>query len=296
MAKISKRLLNKHNEAVNMLKKEKLNFNERQFVFDNYHEGAGKMNNLISAHFTPYQIAKSMTFNIAYTDCFIDLCAGIGILSYALLRQEEMSFNKKLFGICIERSTEYYEAGKKLLPEFHWINGDCFDPKVIEQVRDLMKDKKFSVISNPPYGKQVKSNTEDLLRYTGSNFELKAIEWGAMIGAFDGAFLIPQNAANFRLSGREAKYKPVYDENYKTKEYLKFVAQTGLEMKANNGFSTDLIEGEEFGPTWKDVTITTEIACVDYDEYNYTPINQLTKKEKTSEPLEKEAIQTSLFN
>lgn len=270
MAKISKRLLNKHNEAIELLKLEKLDYNQREFVFDHFHEGAGNMNNLISAHFTPYEIAKSMTFCITYNECFVDLCAGIGMLSYVLLRQNEMGFERgvKPFGICIEKSTEYYEVGKKLLPDFHWINGDCFDPVIIAEVKALMKDRQFSIISNPPYGKQVKTQTKDLLKYVGANFEYKAIEWGAIVGAYDGAFLLPQNVCPFRMTG--SRKEGVYSESYKTTEYNKFVDNTGLKISSNMGFSTDLIDEDLAG--WKDVSIITEIAIIEYDELNYKPI------------------------
>ena len=270
MAKISKPVLGKHNEAVALLKKDKLNFYDRQFIFDFYHEGAGKMNNLISAHFTPYSIAKSMTFNITYEDCFVDLCAGIGILSYVLKRQEEMSFNKPLYGICIEKCTEYYEVGKKLLPEFHWINGDCFDPEVIAEVKELMKGRNFSIISNPPYGKQVKTNTKDLLKYSGSTFEYKAMEWGAIVGAYDGAFLVPQQSAPFRISGIRRHGEQVQEEHHKTTDYLKFLKQTGIEIFTNNGFDTTIID-EDCGGDWKDVNVVTEIAVLQYSEYDYSP-------------------------
>lgn len=266
MAKISKRVLAKHNQAVEILKKDTLSFNDREFVFKHYHEGAGKMNNLISAHFTPYAIAHSMTFNIAY-DNFVDLCAGIGILSYAMLRQNELTFkNKKSIGICVENCTEYYEVGKKLLPEFHWINGDIFDPKVIAEIKSIMNNNNFSIISNPPYGSQVKTNSKDLLKYTGSTFEYKAIELGAILGAFDGAFLIPQGSCPFRYTGR--KTGMVYEEKYKTDDYKKFQKQTDLELIMNTGFSTDILPDED---GWKDVSTVTEIACVDYYELDYKP-------------------------
>lgn len=263
MAKISKRILAKHNEAVELLKKEELNFNDREFIFYNYHEGAGKMNNLISAHFTPYSIARSIMHNVAYPNCFVDLCAGIGILSYALKRQNEWD-NAPIFGICIENCTEYYEVGKKLLPEFHWINGDCFDPKVMQEVRDLLNDRKFSIVSNPPYGKQIKTNTKDLLKYSGGNFEYKAVEWGAIMGAYDGAYLIPQSACPFKYSFNQG-----YEEQECT-EYDKFNKQTGLELKMNTGYSTEIPEDDE-GGDWKDVKIITEVVDIDYYDLDYRP-------------------------
>lgn len=265
MAKISKRLLKKHNEAIELLKKDDLNFLDREFVFYNYHEGAQNMNNLISAHFTPYSIARSMSQNITYPNCFVDLCAGIGILSYALKRANEWD-NKPIFGICVEKSQEYYRIGKKLLPDFHWINGDCFDPKIIKEVKKLMKDKSFSIISNPPYGTQVKTDTKNLLKYTGKNFDFKAVELGAILGAYDGAYLIPQTSCPFKYSFNQGY------EKQESKEHDKFKKQTGLEISMNCGFGTEIPQGDE-GGDWKDVKIITEIATIEYEEYNYKPLN-----------------------
>lgn len=281
MAKISKRLLGYHNQAVKLLQKKELNFNDREFVFENFHEGAGRMNNLVSAHFTPPSIAHSMAHNIRFNN-FVDLCAGIGTLAYKLVRQHEMSATHNtppIFGICVENCTEFYEVGKKLLPQLHWINGNIFDREVIQEIKELMKGKRFSIISNPPYGSQVKTDTKQLLKYQGSNFEYKAIELGAILGAFDGAFLLPQQSCNFRMSG--SSNKSVYDKEYITSEYEKFVKQTGLEMEANTGFSTDILEGEK---TWKDVSIITEIAVIEYSEFDYTP--KLNAIFETAKPFE----------
>ena len=269
MAKISKRLISKHNKSLVLLEKEELDYYDREFIFDNYHEGVAKSNNMISAHFTPHQIALSMQQSFRNGDYFIDLCAGIGRLAYTLLRNHEMAYllgDNKLLGICVENDQEYYKVGKKLLPQFHWICGDIFDPSVIEEIKNIVKTKQFSIISNPPYGKMVKSDTKELLKYSGNLFEYKAIELGAVLGASSGTFLLPQSSCPFRLSGSR---KDVYNKSYKTSEYLKFVEQSGLEIEANSGFDTSIIEPED---GWKDVSIITEIAIVEYDELNYNPI------------------------
>ena len=278
MAKISKRVLNKHNEAVTLLEKDNLMSYERDFVYENYHEGAGKMNNLISAHFTPRSIAHSMTHNIRQEN-WVDIGAGIGMLSMMILRQNELSFNTKGFlGICVENCTEYYEIGKKLLPECVWINGSIFDQEVIDEIKLIMDGDEFSIISNPPYGKQVKGSHRDM-HYTGAIFEYKAMEMGAILGAYDGCFLIPQQSAPFRLTGNQE----TYNEKYKTKDYKKFVEQTGLEISANAGFSTEICLEDD--PGWKDVSPTVEIAIVEYAELEYKPktiAERIHEKAKTA--------------
>ena len=263
MAKISKRVLDRHIEALELLKKDELHFYDIQKVYDNYHEGAGKMNNLISAHFTPYSIAHSIAHNVRRYN-FVDLCAGVGILSYALLRMDQMSGldEHKTFGVCVENCTEYYQVGKKLLPQYHWINGDVFDDRVIDEIKEVMCGRDFSIVSNPPYGNQVKSSNEKLL-YQKGYFEYRAMELGALLGASDGTFLIPQNSAPFRITGTSGR---VYDDSYLTAEYKKFNSLTGLEISANNGFTTAINEDQK---GWKDVSVVTEIAIVDYEESEY---------------------------
>lgn len=285
MAKISKRRLALHNEAMERLQKDVLTWDDKEFIFENFHEGAGRMNNLISAHFTPQPIAQSMTFMVG-RESFIDLCAGIGMLAYRLFRQWQFSNNAPDAvppkAVCVELDREYYEIGKKLVPQFKWINGDIFDPEVIQEIREYMGETKFSVISNPPYGKQVKTDTKELLHYTGSSFEYKAIELGALLGAQDGTFLIPQQSAPFRMTGDG--HKSVESDEYKTRDYLKFEKQTGIEIRPNNGFTTEINEDWK---GWKDVSVVTEIAVIEYYECEYKP-----KQQPKEEP---QSQQTTLF-
>jgi hypothetical protein len=186
---------------------------------------------------------------------FVDLCAGIGILSWCQERVMEFE-DKEFVGICVENCLEYCKIGKKLMPQLHWINGDIFNPKVIARIKEIMGDRSFSVISNPPYGKQVKTNT-DILQYKGSDFEYKAIELGFQLGASEGVFLIPQGSCNFKMSGQRHT-----NLNVSCSKYEKFEKETNLKMSPNIGFTTDIFDGDG----WKDVSITTEIAIFEYDE------------------------------
>ncbi len=275
MGKISKEILKKHNKALEILNKENLDFYDIEYVFQHYHEGAGKMNNLISAHFTPYEIAHSIAHHVS--TAFVDICAGIGMLSYAIKRYYQ--FNEEIpFGICVENCVEYYNVGKKLLPEFHWINGDIFDKHVIDEIKSLMGNRQFTVVSNPPYGKQVQADVKDFLHYSGSDFEYKAIELGAYLKAIYGVFLIPQNSCPFKYSGNKGL------ESTTNKEYSKFEGQTNLRIDMNIGFDTTIFNPDSEWPQWKDISIITEIAIVEYAELDYKP------------KVKKEDIQTNQLN
>ena len=258
MGKISKESMKRHSKAMEIIEQDELSYDDKIYVLENYHEGATNMNNLVSAHFTPMEIARSVE-QCARSENFVDLCAGIGVLSWCFLRMHQFQSNEmNITGVCIENCAEYYRIGKKLMPEFHWINGDIFDPQIIQQVKDLMKGKTFSIISNPPYGKQVKTDTKELLQYKGPEFEFKAIELGYLLGAYDGAFLIPQGSCNFKMT-TESRHN---EFNVPCAKYEKFYKETGLEMSPNMGYSTEV--HDENG--WKDVSIITEIAVFEYEE------------------------------
>ena len=199
MGKISKEDMKRHSKAMEIIEQDVLSYDDKIYVLENYHEGATNMNNLVSAHFTPMSLARSVE-QCTRNYNFVDLCAGIGILSWCQERVMEFE-DKEFVGICVENCLEYCKIGKKLMPQLHWINGDIFNPKVIARIKEIMGDRSFSVISNPPYGKQVKTNT-DILQYKGSDFEYKAIELGFQLGASEGVFLIPQGSCNFKMSGQ----------------------------------------------------------------------------------------------
>ncbi len=168
MGKISKEDMKRHSKAMEIIEQDVLSYDDKIYVLENYHEGATNMNNLVSAHFTPMSLARSVE-QCTRNYNFVDLCAGIGILSWCQERVMEFE-DKEFVGICVENCLEYCKIGKKLMPQLHWINGDIFNPKVIARIKEIMGDRSFSVISNPPYGKQVKTNT-DILQYKGSDFE-----------------------------------------------------------------------------------------------------------------------------
>lgn len=254
MGKISKEAMKRHSKAMEIIEQDVLSYDDKIYVLENYHEGATNMNNLVSAHFTPMSLARSVE-QCTRNYNFVDLCAGIGILSWCQSRVMEFE-QREFVGVCVENCLEYCKIGKKLLPELHWINGDIFNPKVINRVKEIMRGQDFSVISNPPYGRQVKTNT-DILKYKGPEFEYKAIELGYQLGASEGVFLIPQNSCNFKMSGQRNT-----NLNIPCSKYEKFEKETDIIMSPNIGFTTDI--QDENG--WKDVSIATEIAIFEYNE------------------------------
>lgn len=253
--KLSKEQTKTHNQAIELLQKDRLTKDEKFFVIDNYIPAA--TNNITNSgvYFTPYGLAKEMAIEVC-GDKIIDLCAGIGGLSFAL--SEFYQVNPKQY-TCVEINPEFVEIGKKILPEANWIQADCLDRDFL----DTLVGEFDTVISNPPYGNVKTGGKYDWLKYKGSNFEYKIVEIGAYLKCNNGVFILPQESCPFRLS-TGYNTRDVYRDEYKTAKYNSFVKQSGLELSANCG-----IDIYQYRNMWKGTKIITEIAICDYNEYNY---------------------------
>lgn len=83
MAKLSHAQVKQHRLACNLLEKGVLTLNEREFVIENWNEGAEHNNAVAGAFFTPLRLTFDMALDVAGVR-ILDLCAGIGSLSYAV--------------------------------------------------------------------------------------------------------------------------------------------------------------------------------------------------------------------
>ena len=87
MSKLTKKEIQQHMAALELLERGNLTEDEKLFVFENYREDAYHINSQSGAFFTPFRLAKDLAIHIPYSYRqpvkIIDLCAGIGILSYA---------------------------------------------------------------------------------------------------------------------------------------------------------------------------------------------------------------------
>jgi hypothetical protein len=248
--KISKPLLNLHLQAKEMLEQDALSITEREFVLNNYHEGAEHMNGMTGAFFTPEGLARDFTLEISGRH-IVDLCAGIGRLSYAYLKHGYTHDSSGEMFVpqltCIEVNPEYYEVGRKVLPEANWILGSILDEELIISLPlfDM-------AISNPPFGK-VKGADAKWLNYKGSEFEYKAIEVASRI-AEGGVFIIPQQSASFAYSGQNG-YRP-----HEFAKLTKFKKETGIDLGHNMGIDTSSYQNE-----WKQVSPTVEIVTCEFE-------------------------------
>lgn len=149
--KLSKQQTKSHEEAqalVRASKRRPLTQDERFFILENYHPGASHNITTSGAFFTPWELAQSLAALHGGGGRVVDLCAGIGILAFALHTRQLLWPEKERATLtCIELNQEYASVGRAVLPEAEWISGE----DGITAIRRLPKFT--SGLSNPPYGR-----------------------------------------------------------------------------------------------------------------------------------------------
>ncbi|ECD3897901.1 methyltransferase [Salmonella enterica subsp. enterica serovar Gloucester] len=239
MAKLTKQQTKLHQQSLDLIfgSDKPLTFDEVEFCLSNY---CGDAVGSTGAFFTPEMLAWDFIIDAGCTGDCIDLCAGIGRLSYY---QWYRNHPKRL--VCVELNHEYVEIGKRLLPAAEWYCQDVFT---------YPTDQHFDVaFGNPPFGK-IKTSDSFQGKYKGSEFEYKVIEFGSKIADY-GVFIVPQGSAGFRYSGAH------YYERTSRPKYEKFVQETGFYLDAGCGIDTKIYENE-----WHGTKVICEIACCDYSE------------------------------
>ena len=254
MAKLSKVETRNHNRALEILQQDVLTEDDKEFVFNNYHEGATHVNGELGAFFTPLALAYDAALELGYdysdkTHRVIDLCAGIGVLAYATLRRYPKA---KL--VCVELNPEYVKVGRKLVPQAEWICGDVTDSALMESLGRF-----DAAISNPPFGRVRSFRNSQSPVYTGGEAEFKVIDVASRI-ATDGVFIVPQQSAGFAYSGVQT-----YDSKPSAK-YQRFSDETGIALDIGIGIDTSY---PDYG-SFKGVNVRVELACASFSECQLT--------------------------
>ncbi len=242
--KISKPLASAHRQALDLVHSDRpLNYEDRLFVIENYHEGATHINGLAGAFFTPISLARDFAINVGGGDQrrIVDLCAGSGRLGFAIDwegRHTELT--------CVEINPEYVMVGRRVLPHAEWILADC-----TETALRLPAHFDFAV-SNPPFGR-VATRGRAQGRYTGPEMEFRVIDAASRI-ARHGAFVLPQASCPFRYSGRQT-YERVANAKYDA-----FRAETGIDLDIGVAVDTAAYRAE-----WRGTNPICEIVVCDFN-------------------------------
>jgi predicted RNA methylase len=239
MAKLSKAQIKSHQQAVEMLKQDVLNLDEREFVVNNWQESATHLNSASGAFFTPLELARTFTVEVGdgASDTVIDLCAGIGCLSFALHERAREWGRGPSRIVCVEMNPDYVAIGRKVLPDAEWICANVFE------LPDLGR---FTfAISNPPFGKGGPLQ--------GVTLDLNVVAVAARL-ADVGAFILPSGSVPFKLSG---------DAPFSKKDnaaYARFHKQTGITLGPSCGIDCDFYRGD-----WRFASPSVEIAVAEFE-------------------------------
>lgn len=261
--KLTRSESNAHSKCLELLKQESLSDQEREYILINYHEGANNNNSAAGAFFTPIQMAFEFSNEVIHFNddeiTIIDLCAGIGMLSYPIITRLH-NLGVKFRYVCIEYHHGYYEVGKKLLPQAEWY---CMD---ICDWEEISKLGYFDIsVSNPPFGSVSTFKNKTTPKYRGSDAEYKVIDVANHISNH-GVFLIPQSSAGFEYSGKQI-YQEVHNSKYK-----RFMKSTGLTLEIGMGIDTSLDsmynweydDGTTANSKWKGVNPVVEFVTCDF--------------------------------
>lgn len=246
MSKLSKRDAKLHGEAMALVRAGRpLSEDEQALVLDQFQEGAQHMNGLAGAFFTPRGLARDFAIEVVHSGGsrrrrVLDLCAGIGGLSWACTYGDAMDF------VCVEMNPDYVEVGKVVMPRATWVTASIFDVEKYQHLGPF-----DVVISNPPFGRIKSEGFKG--RYTGADFELRTIELASRLGR-RGVFIVPQSSAPFRYSGQSCF------SHKETDEVRKFREQTGIEMEPNCGIDTSVYRDQ-----WHGTSPAVEIVCCDFE-------------------------------
>lgn len=246
MAKLTKVQAKLHQQACDLLSKDVLTLDDKMFVLENWQEGATHVNSAAGAFFTPYDFAMDFAIE-THAGRVIDLCAGIGMLTFAVKMRHFYQSNR-LDLTCVEINPDYVAVGKKLLPEATWIEASVFD------VLDMDLRQFDIAVSNPPFGAIKRPEGKRSPRYTGADFEFHVIDIASHLASY-GAFIVPQGSAGFNYSGRTGY------ERQKEGKAVKFQELTGLRFESGCGVDTAIYQ-----KSWRGVSPICEIVCVDFSE------------------------------
>lgn len=237
MGKLSKPQIKAHGRALELLAQDRLTEEEREFVFDNWQESANHVNSAAGAFFTPLDMAWTFELEVGGSR-ILDLCAGIGVLSYAVYQRRCWASSEPMPQItCVEINPDYAAVGRKLLPEATWVIADAMS--------DLDIGRFDWVISNPPFGK---------LNGHG-DFDLAIVEQAERY-ADNGTFILPAGSVPWAYSGRN-----FFEPDSRSDKAKRFRDRTKIHLTPNCGIDCSVWEKD-----WRGAAPQVEIALADYAE------------------------------
>lgn len=213
----------------------RLTSEEQEFILRNFHEGAEHLKGMAGAFFTPLDLALSLQIEVPPGARVLDLCAGIGALSWGSVETAEKV-------VCVESNPDYVAIGRGVVPEATWLNTSCFDLEAI-----AAHGPYDVVVSNPPFGRIREVDYRGACDKLG--FHFKVIDVASRMAAW-GVFILPANSLPFTL-------RPNYATSH-SKDYQRFNKITGLSLEPT------AIDASFADEEWRDAKVKCEVAVCDF--------------------------------
>lgn len=241
MARLSKLDQKAHAAAMDLVNADRpLTLPERELIIETYREDAQHLNGVAGAFFTPMGLCDDLALHVPDGARVLDLCAGIGRLSWAVGFQGEgfAASDGASSIVCVEQNPDYVRVGRAVLPRAMWVQADAFDISAYQHLGPF-----DVVISNPPFGRiKTGERTIALSRYTGGLFEFRLIELAHRLTDL-GVFIVPRESAPFLYSGNR------HYERRTAGKAVEFMQATGIKLRANIGIDTSVYRDEWHGPS-----------------------------------------------
>lgn len=262
MGKLSKRELKEQKDIFNnLLKKDILTPDEIEYIYDNLNPLMIDNCSERGVFFTPTDLCRDVATFFPKHGHIVDICGGIGKLSYWLRNYDYYERTIKSLTI-IELNPQFVEIGKKLLPQANWINGNVFDKSIWDDITKDLEGNKFDyAVSNPPFGRLTVDPIIDTswINYQG-DLDVMVLELVLRYSKNGGYMIIPPASCDFRFSGRPYHE---YITNKKLEKFRKFNPDLFFRMEAD-GIDCSLYVDE-----WDNTKVMVEVARINVDKEDY---------------------------
>lgn len=261
MARLSKQAWKRHDDAEALLSLSRaLTYDEVYQVMEDWHPEARNNVGVAGAFFTPLALAYDAMLLKQYGGerrHYLDLCAGIGRLSFALSCWHEHD-GGHTHVTAIEINQDYIDVGRRALRDVprlsvDWVRGNAFDIDVAGA------HAPYDVgVSNPPFGKP-KTVQSAGLQFAGSA-ELMAAEVIARTCTYGGTLICGAQIVPWRRSLRGATES--FDDAERS-EYFRWT-------QAHPGWMLERTSLDVRTPAYQfDVGVQFEVALIgrEYEDY-----------------------------
>ena len=276
MAKLTKAEAAKHREACELLKLDVLSYDQRLFVLEHWNEAAEHEISAAGAFFTPPSLANDFMIDIPTHGRLVDICAGIGALSFAALHWHEYRRESVPQITCIELCPRYVEVGRKILPEATWICADALDPETWAGLGHF-----DAAYSNPPFG--APHTYQNRSKTAAGRMEFAIIEQAVSVSDYAG-FIIPRQSAPFQVSGQHGFTQRTEGPG------IEHETKTGIKLRPGCGVDADFHLQD-----WKNTKPCVELVYWDRHEDGHRLKSETPPPPPALRSLPQSAEQLALF-